>query len=372
MHRLKKKKCIHIQQNVIGQFSIRSNLKNSYARQEQPVPTTEFIVQATHDLGGLDEDPLPTLRHAGMSKPIDYKYNGTLFRSTITRPLLDPLIYHDHDYRHPRHALSQLQLKLLHISGLIKRYLLIKIRDMHRLANLLYFPIIDILLGALVWMWMERSNPNINRICTDYILCLIFWTITNAVQFETCFNFLEELQSRNLINLFSSALDHIDWLIASTILSIIEATMSITVCGIAAFISFGINVLSLGLLFPIFFLLFITNGWILAIFTTGLFLLFGQRATFLIWAIPYLILPLSAPWYPISVLPAWAQYIAYCLPTTYLFEGIHRLTFDGTLPIKYITISFILTATYAIITIIFFGKMFKKSKEKSLALLEQD
>ena len=174
-----------------------------------------------------------------MSKPIDPKYNGTLFRSTTARPLIyDPMIYQD--YVNTDRAVSilkitepsDLTLKARRILGLVKRYLLIKVRDLHRIANLLYFPTIDILIGGLIWLWREQSNPNLGHACAEYLFALIFWIITNSSQFETCFNFLEEFQSRNLLNLFSSTLEHSEWLITSAVLCILEALMSTTICSL--------------------------------------------------------------------------------------------------------------------------------------------
>ena len=364
--------------STMGQFSTRSDLHGTYPRQQTTSALPEVPLIVSSDLGSSDEDPLPTMRHNAKPFSIDSKYHGTLYRSTTTRPLLyDPVIHREYVYAGSTKDItpkepSRLTLKAIRVSGLIKRYLLIKIRDIHRLANLFYFPIIDILLGAIVWLWMERYNPNITQICADYIMCLIFWIVTNAAQYETCFNFLEEFQSHNLLNLFSSTLKHTEWLIASTILCTIESIMSLTICGTVAYFAFSINMLTLGRLLPCALLLFIASGWIMAVVTTGLFLKFGQRATFLIWAIPYLIIPLSAPWYPVAVLPRWAQYIAHCLPTTYLFEGIHKLNFEGSIPIEYLAISFILTLVYAILAILFFDFMFKKSREKGLAHLEQE
>ena len=379
MQGLKKKKWSPLLPNTMGQFSTRSNLQNSYSRQQPEMNSLEVPLTIATDLGGSDEDPLPTLRHSATLQAIEPKYNGTLFRSTTARPLIyDPAVYHDYiysgrTYTEPtKNKPSWLILKARCISGLIKRYLLIKVRDMHRIANLLYFPIIDILLGGVTWLWMQQGKPNFEQICTEYLLSLIFWIVANAAQFETCFNFLEEFQSRNLLNLFSSTLEHTDWLISSAILCFIEASMSITICSLVAYVTFGTNIFIFGVLLPCIAVLFIASGWIMAIITAGLFLKFGQRVTFLIWAVPYLILPLSAPWYPVCVLPAWAQYIAYCLPTTYLFEGIRNITFGGSMPLAYLLISFILSCVYVILSILFFNMMFRKSKDKGLAHLEQE
>lgn len=373
----KKKKAMSMTPNL-GIFSTRSSLHQSYKRPQPTVMPAEVQPNVTPELGGSDEDPLPILRPVGLASSINRKYNGTLFRSTTSRPLMyDHILYRTWDAAEipqPEQKTnpSAFVLRFRRVFGLVKRYLLIKIRDMHRIANLLYFPTIDILIGGLIWIWQERGTPNLAQVVTEYLLALIFWIVTNAAQFETCFNFLEEFQSRNLVNLFASTLEEVDWLIASAILCCFEAFFSATICGFIAYQSFGVSLTVLGGLLPLVIFLFVLFGWILAIFTAGLFLIFGQRVTFLIWAVPYIVLPLSAPFYAIAALPRWAQYVSYCLPTTYLFEGIREITNGRVMPVAYLAISIILTLVYAIGAILFYKIMFKKSKDKGLARLEQD
>lgn len=362
----------------LGMFSTRSNLNKSYNRPQQVMTPMDIQPNVTPELGGSDEDPLPTLRPVGLASSINRKYNGTLFRSTTSRPLMYDSIHYRGNIvtEDSQDALgdkpSAFAKRSRRVFGLVKRYLLIKIRDWHRIANLIYFPTIDILIGGLIWMWQERGTADLTHVVTSYLLALIFWIVANAAQFETCFNFLEELQSCNVINMFASTLEETDWLIASALLCTIEALLSTSICNFIAYQSFGVSLTILGWLLPLVTGLFLLFGWILAIFTAGLFLIYGQSITVLIWAVPYFVLTLSAPFYAIDALPTWAQFISYCLPTTYLFEGVREIAYDRTMPVAYLAISFILTLVYAIGAIIFFKKMFKKSKEKGLARLEQD
>ena len=39
----------------------------------------------------------------------------------------------------------------------------------------------------------------------------------------------------------------------------------------------------------------------------------------------FLFLPLTCVYYPVTVLPHWLQYVAWCLPPTYVFEGMRGL-----------------------------------------------
>jgi ABC-2 type transport system permease protein len=42
----------------------------------------------------------------------------------------------------------------------------------------------------------------------------------------------------------------------------------------------------------------------------------------------FLFLPLTCVYYPVTVLPGWLQIVAWCLPPTYVFEGMRALLID--------------------------------------------
>jgi len=69
----------------------------------------------------------------------------------------------------------------------------------------------------------------------------------------------------------------------------------------------------------------------LGLFTTGLLVRHGNAAEALIWGIPFLIQPFSCVFYPFATLPAWAQPVARCIPTTYIFEGLRATLSGGTI-----------------------------------------
>jgi ABC-2 type transport system permease protein len=39
----------------------------------------------------------------------------------------------------------------------------------------------------------------------------------------------------------------------------------------------------------------------------------------------FALMPLACVYYPVSVLPAWLQYVAWALPPTYVFEGMRAV-----------------------------------------------
>jgi len=44
----------------------------------------------------------------------------------------------------------------------------------------------------------------------------------------------------------------------------------------------------------------------------------------------FAIMPLACIYYPVSVLPAWLQVVAWVLPPTYVFEGMRALLIENT------------------------------------------
>ena len=90
----------------------------------------------------------------------------------------------------------------------------------------------------------------------------------------------------------------------------------------------------------------------------------------LAWMIAFVFAPFSAVFYPIEILPEWARTISWCLPTTYIFEGMRKILSEGVFPASYFWISFVLDLLYLSLSFLLFRHMFEKSRTKGLARLE--
>lgn len=332
--------------------------------------------------GGTDEDPFP-------SRAVGHKKNSLLskseelfdgsklsggYASTLTRKGTDT--YGPArglcDESRVSQPLAGIAARAQCVFALIKRYLLIKVRDVHRIANITYFPVTDVLIGGLMWFWQEHHANGLENTTSLYVCELTFWIIINAVQFETCFNLIEELQSRNIVNLFVSGLHHGQWLVASFILGVIEAFTAMLLCGTILHFFFSVSLWHFGWYLPCFFGLLALSGWTISIYTSSILIYHGQRMTVLLWALPYFIIPISAAFYPLEALPYWAQWIGSALPTTYLFEGLRAYFATQHVPVFYFIKSLLLVICYLIGAIALFNVMFKKSRAEGLARLEVD
>jgi ABC-2 type transport system permease protein len=49
----------------------------------------------------------------------------------------------------------------------------------------------------------------------------------------------------------------------------------------------------------------------------------------LAWTVIFAIAPLSCVYYPVTTLPGWLQPVCWALPSTYVFEGMRAVLFQG-------------------------------------------
>jgi ABC-2 type transport system permease protein len=98
--------------------------------------------------------------------------------------------------------------------------------------------------------------------------------------------------------------------------------------------------------------------------TVAVILRFGHAAEALIWGTPFLLQPLSAAFYPVSVLPPFLRGIALALPTTHVFEGMRATLATGRPQLSPLVPAFALNAVYLAGAGLFFGWMIRRVREK--------
>jgi ABC-2 type transport system permease protein len=131
--------------------------------------------------------------------------------------------------------------------------------------------------------------------------------------------------SRNLANIMMSPLRPVEFIAALMIMSVVRLSIGMVPVSLLAIAFFGFNLWGLGLALAAFFVNLILTSWAIGIFVAGLLLRNGMGAESLAWTIMFLFLPLTCVYYPVAVLPHWLQLIAWCLPPTYVFEGMRAL-----------------------------------------------
>jgi ABC-2 type transport system permease protein len=252
------------------------------------------------------------------------------------------------------------------IYAIILRHAYLFRRSFDRLTDAFYWSTIDILIWGLTGLYITSLLPNGSTVLTVIISGIVFWYILWRSQYEITVNLLEELWDKNLINLFVSPLTFYEWITSFLFMGILKALLSLVFTSILAFVLYKVGIFSFGFYIIPFFGLLILSGWWVGFLVAGIIFRYGTRIQTLAWSMVAIISPFSAMYYPVSILPEWAQKVAAILPTSYVFEGIREVIQKGTVDHNKLIISFLLNILYITLTFIFLKRSFNKTLEKGL------
>jgi ABC-2 type transport system permease protein len=260
-------------------------------------------------------------------------------------------------------------MRFARIQGIFYRYLYILIKGPQQLSDLFYWPLIDILLWGLASVWIGSQH-----IGTEFPLMLmtglILWQTAWRGSVDVSVSLMQEFWHRNLINLFSTPLRLSEWSLGVMLLSLCKLVITVSFGAIAVHLLYSLNVLSIGWHFFPAAALLVVFGWTLGFISSCFIIYYGHQLESIAWMMGYLFAPFSAVFYPVSILPLWAQKVAWALPSTYLFEGMRMLIRGEAFPAHYYWASLGLDALYLTGAIALFHHMFQRSRVKGLARLE--
>jgi ABC-2 type transport system permease protein len=153
-------------------------------------------------------------------------------------------------------------------------------------------------------------------------------------------------------------------LLATCLLGVLRALLNVVVLGSLAALLYAFNLFSLGLALVPFLGSLLLFGWALGMCTMALLIRFGLAAEALVWALPFVIQPVSAVFYPADVFPPWLQIIARLVPSTHIFEGMRAALRTGTVDASTLLAALTLNLVYLALGAAFFGWMLRQTREK--------
>lgn len=260
---------------------------------------------------------------------------------------------------------------LQRIWAVVLRHLYISFRDIHRLIWIFYWPMLDIVLWGFTGMWMQsnQSNP---AVAQALLTALVFWQVVSRANFEISMSLMDELWSLNMVNMFASPLKAFEWVIAVLLLGIIACSVLMVYCTLLVYLFYQINIFSVGIRLAAYIVPFFISGLWAGFVAATFVIYYGARAQSLVFVIAWVLAPFCGVFYPLEVLPYWAQKISYLFPMTYLFVGIREFVMHGIFNPYNIWMGLALGIVYCIITLAIFLYAFEKSKEKGFSRLSAE
>lgn len=212
------------------------------------------------------------------------------------------------------------------ISGLMLRYLFLYLRTWIRLVELVFWPIVELLVWGFLTTYLQRNTEGtFPHFITFLIGAMIFWDVLFRAQQGLAISFLEDVWTRNLLNIFVAPVRPLEYVMATCGVGLLRVLVTVVILTLLAWGAYAFRLWEFQFqLIPLFANLLIF-GWSLGMVSVALILRWGQAAESLAWAVPFLIQPISAVFYPVDVLPPWLQPIALALPSTHVFEGMRAV-----------------------------------------------
>jgi ABC-2 type transport system permease protein len=252
------------------------------------------------------------------------------------------------------------------ITGLVLRHFYLLKRSFTRWLDIFYWPLLDLLVWGFTTVYLNKTaalGGGVNFVVL-FIGALISWDILFRSQQSITVTFLEDVWSRNILNLFVSPLTPSEFLLGALIFGMLKHFVTISFMALIAFWLYDYNYFSLGLYLVPAILNLLIFGWSFGIITTALLLRFGQSAEVLAWGLAFMIQPFVGVFYPVETLPKAFQWVSMVLPPTYVFDELRLIIVSKQYNPQLMTISFLLNAVYLILAILFFNWLWKIVKVK--------
>jgi ABC-2 type transport system permease protein len=213
--------------------------------------------------------------------------------------------------------------RLRRVGAVVLRDYYVLRRSAPRMLEIVYWPLVEVLIWGYVSVFLQA-----NRVPTILAVLLggtLLWQVLYRSQETVTVTFLEDIWSRNLLNVFTSPLTTSEYLAGVIVFGLLKLVVGTAVMAVLAFVLYGFGLLRMGPELVPFVFLLLVMGWSLATITIGIILRFGQSAEIVAWAMAFAFQPFAAVFYPVAVLPAGMQVVARLVPASYIFEGMRAV-----------------------------------------------
>jgi ABC-2 type transport system permease protein len=223
-------------------------------------------------------------------------------------------------------------MNLRPIAGVMLRQFYLMRSSPVRMIPMFAWVAIDIVLWGFITRYLNTVSGGGIDFVPRLLGAVLFWDFFTRVMQGVTTAFLEDVWSRNFINIFATPLSLRQYLGGLVLSSIGTSLVGLVVMLLLATAVFGLPFFSLGLLLVPLLLVLFLFGIALGILSCAMVLRLGPASEWLVWPMPALLSPFAAVFYPLSMLPPWMRAVSRLLPPSYVFEGLRAIVSGGTFP----------------------------------------
>ncbi len=268
----------------------------------------------------------------------------------------------------PNPGQSEIALSIRRILAVFLRHVYVLRRSWPRILDMAYWPTVQMVLWGFITQFFMGHSSWVAQAAGVLISAVLLWDILFRANLGVSLTFLEEMWSRNFGQLFVSPLRPIEMVMGMTLLSFVRTLIGVLPAALLALPLFDVWVFSLGLPLAAFFANLLVFGWSIGLLVSAAVLRLGLGAENLAWVAIFAVAPISGIYYPIDTLPPWLQPVAWALPSSYVFEGMRAVLFDGDFRWDLFYKAVALNALHFAAAVGFFLYMFRVARQRGLLL----
>ncbi|GAA2211536.1 ABC transporter permease [Nonomuraea monospora] len=216
------------------------------------------------------------------------------------------------------------------ILGVVRRDYAALRRSPIRMFEILFWPMVELVLWGFVSAFLQSQRV---PFAVSFLLgAVLLWQVLQKASNEISLAFLEDIWSRNLLNVQVSPLSSVEYLTGLMLFALGKVAFAVTALAALAFVLYGFGVSTIGVGLVPFMGVLLVLGWSLGLVGIAAVLRFGEKAQVIAWSLVFVVQPLAGIFYPIAVLPQPLRELAWFLPASHVFEGMRAVMAGGALP----------------------------------------
>ncbi|MGA4988269.1 ABC transporter permease [Nonomuraea bangladeshensis] len=216
------------------------------------------------------------------------------------------------------------------VMGVVRRDFAALRRSPVRVFEIFFWPSVELVLWGFMTLFLQAQRV---PFAVSFLLgAVLLWQVLQKASNEISIAFLEDIWSRNLLNVQVSPLSSAEYLTGLVLFSLGKVIFALAVMAALALGLYGFGVTAIGVGLVPFMGVLLVLGWSLGLVGIAAVLRFAENAQVIAWSIVFMVQPLAGIFYPVSVLPAPLQAVSDFLPASHVFEGMRRVMAGGPVP----------------------------------------
>jgi len=224
-----------------------------------------------------------------------------------------------------------------------------------RVVPLFAWVSVNVVLWGFTSRYFESISATGMGLLPTLLGATLLWNYFDRVMHGVTTAFLEDVWSRNFLNLFSSPLTTGEYVLGLVLTCFFTSTLGLLMMVAIAAWGFGLtwtgDIVALGG----FLAITLAFGIALGIMASAMVLRLGPAAEWFVWPVPALLSPFVGVFYPQRVLPTWMQAVAKVLPPTYVFENMRAMMSGAPWSMTDLVVGLCLSAGYVVLGMLVFS-----------------